>query len=202
MIAFLDKPGLRPIRLLLAQLRTLLSFNYDTGRLTRATLDFKTSTTPDRRLRDLALDYHVVEKGLSMPQRRLGFGKAKFLRLKQNTLRALDSDIFPNATHLQNAIHALCEYCEIHQKASFDLNDRISPSEYKILRQARSSNRPASLSLTAETFFNQSDAPFSTFARSRHSSRNFFCFVFHSTEGNVKATRRVNYDIIHGIPCD
>jgi hypothetical protein len=34
-----------------------------------------------------------------------------------------------------------------------------------------------------------------------HTSRNRFCFISHSTEGIVKATRCVNRDVIHGIPC-
>jgi hypothetical protein len=38
-------------------------------------------------------------------------------------------------------------------------------------------------------------------SRHRHTSRNLFCFISHSIKGNVKATRSVNYDIIHGIPC-
>jgi hypothetical protein len=37
-------------------------------------------------------------------------------------------------------------------------------------------------------------------SRHCHTNRNLFCFVSHSTEGNVKVTRRVNHDIIHGIP--
>jgi hypothetical protein len=38
-------------------------------------------------------------------------------------------------------------------------------------------------------------------SRHHHTNHNLFCFVSHSTEGNVKATRCVNRNIIHGVPC-
>jgi hypothetical protein len=37
-------------------------------------------------------------------------------------------------------------------------------------------------------------------SRHGHTNGNLFCFVSHSADGNVKATRRVTRDIIDGIP--
>ncbi len=66
--------------------------------------------------------YHVVEKGLSMPERRLEFGKENIQYLI-SLIRQYDKSGFSkNDNQYKSAISALKSYVQIHEEANINLN--------------------------------------------------------------------------------
>lgn len=68
----------------------------------------------EQKLASVIMAYHVVEKGLSMPERRLGFGHDAVLELI--SLIRNYSEKFPQNDQILHAISVLDAYREMHRK--------------------------------------------------------------------------------------
>lgn len=73
----------------------------------------------EQKLASVIMAYHVVEKGLSMPERRLGFGHDAVLNLI--SLIRDYSEKFPQDDQILHAISVLDAYREMHRKEKFNL---------------------------------------------------------------------------------
>lgn len=73
----------------------------------------------EQKLASVIMAYHVVEKGLSMPERRLGFGHDAVLELI--SLIRNYSEKFPQNDQILHAISVLDAYREMHRKEKFSL---------------------------------------------------------------------------------
>lgn len=73
----------------------------------------------EQKLASVIMAYHVVEKGLSMPERRLGFGHDAVLELI--SLIRNYSEKFPQNDQILHAISVLDAYREMHRKENFSL---------------------------------------------------------------------------------
>jgi len=157
-------------RTFFATLKALFTYFYDAKRLIQSTR----SSKQENYLRALTIDYHVIEKGLTMENRRYRFGKPMVLRLKRNTLTVIDSSDFQACTQFKSAVDALCDYYEVHQEQGEEIDDIISADEYGLLKAKQPSPRPAHEKTTANDFFRDvENTPFEAFAHSRHSARSF-----------------------------
>ena len=118
---------------------------------------------------EIVMGYHVLEKGLTMPRRRLGFGKGavvhlinlieSFERRFENTLRD------PQVRH---AVGVLRAYRELHR-------DWPDPMPRLDAFLASHPDIPAAVEphVRRPDFFAAKDAPFPQFAASRHVCRRF-----------------------------
>ncbi|MGN0854433.1 MAG: hypothetical protein ACI4R9_02805 [Kiritimatiellia bacterium] len=124
----------------------------------------------DALLAKIIMTYHVVEKGLTMPERRLGFGKDAVVRLSSliEKFVSLYGSGNPQVLH---AVGVLKEYRELH-RAHLDSAEFLKTIDGLI---AHYPMIPASCQphITRDEFFARNNRPFPEFANSRHMVRNY-----------------------------
>ena len=115
---------------------------------------------------EIVMGYHVLEKGLTMPRRRLGFGKRAVVHLV-NLIRSFEKR-FGNDPQVRHAVGVLRAYRELH-KDSPDPMPRLDAflAEHKDVPVATQPH------VRRADFFAAKDAPFPAFAASRHVVRHF-----------------------------
>lgn len=120
----------------------------------------------------IILSYHIVEKGLTMPQMRLGFGTDNLLRLI-NQIHDFVTLHDPNDEQIHHAVAVVYEYEKTHADAGFALPPEIR-SAIQSLRHQFPHIKPSQQSTTTRgQYFADIQAPFDVFSLSRHSVRNF-----------------------------
>lgn len=118
--------------------------------------------------------YHVVEKGLTMPQTRLGFGKELILSLcnmceKYVTLYNCTNDQFLHTINILN------EYKFFHEKNNYQLDNIIISSIENLNLKVQKVNFEIEfqISISKDEYFKNINCSFVDFSNSRHSVRNF-----------------------------
>ncbi len=122
-------------------------------------------------LTDLTMAYHVLEKGLTMPERRLGFGQAQVIKV------ATMCKNFANKFGIEEAqwkcaVEILAEYDLLHKTEKFSLNAETQLSLNSVLSKYKTVPSQQ-IKMTRERYFSKLDAPFEIFSASRHSVRHF-----------------------------
>lgn len=126
------------------------------------------------RIAQIIMAYHVLEKGLTMPQRHLDFGHAAVL----NLISLVDDFVRCFGAEEQQVKHAIgCvkEYFLLHVAEQFDFSkDDAYWSGVKAFCSMYE-DIPAShqLEMTREMFYEHNEASFPVFAASRHTSRHY-----------------------------
>lgn len=129
------------------------------------------SKTKEAFLHDLMVSSHVLEKGITMPKRRLGFG---FARIRE-ILKKCDFAIMnfgADSIEIQSTLNDIEEYDRIHKQYKFQLPNDIQKSIDKLLEYRLSKKNIFSLQFTPEQFFHNCES-FSEFAQSRHTCRHY-----------------------------
>ena len=144
---------------------TRKAFHYDMRQFT----ENAGALHPERRsalIAEIVMDYHVIEKGLTMPHRHLGFGRGKVLNLIQ-LIQRFETQ-FGEDTQVTHAIKVLRAYRELHQ-------DYPTPTPRLDAFLATHPDLPAAIEphLTREAFQAARKAAFPQFAASRHVVRHF-----------------------------
>lgn len=120
----------------------------------------------------IIMAYHVLEKGLTMPNRRLGFGREAVL----NLIYLIEAFYLQFGKHEQvsHAAGCVATYLKLHQDEKFDMAsdpefwERINTF---VLKQK--STPVEMISITRDAFFALTQADFEQFAKSRHTVRYF-----------------------------
>lgn len=116
--------------------------------------------------------YHVIEKGLTMPETRLGFGQKALMRLIGECDHYIK--LYGNGdTQLQHCLAVIKEYQDFHLHRNFALPDDVVQSIDRI--QSFNSHRFVSSQkvTTRDTYFVCVGESFDTFSNSRASVRHF-----------------------------
>ena len=116
---------------------------------------------------EIVMGYHVLEKGLTMPRRRLGFGKGAVIHL-MNLIDSFERRFGADEPQVRHAVAVLRAYRELHR-------DWPEPMpRLDAFLAARPAIAPAQEPhVTREEFFAAKDAPFPALAASRHVCRHF-----------------------------
>lgn len=129
------------------------------------------SNTKNKLLSTMIASYHIVEKGLSMPNRRLGFGKDALLLLITKVKKYIDK-YGCNDEQLYYALAIIKEYDVLHKTNNFKLDQNLQLAIDQILENF--DVKPAKqIILTREEFFSKVEDNFESFSYSRHSTRHF-----------------------------
>ena len=114
---------------------------------------------------EITMGYHVLEKGLTMPHRRLGFGKNAAVHLA-NLIGAFEMRFGADDAQVRHAVGVLRAYREMHKGSPMPRLDAFL---------AKHPDVPAAVQphVTKAEFFAAKDAPFPQFASSRHVVRHF-----------------------------
>lgn len=116
---------------------------------------------------EIVMGYHVLEKGLTMPRRRLGFGKGAVVRLMQQ-IDAFERHFGGSDAQVQHAIGVLRAYRELHREWPEPM-----PRLDAFLAAHADSSAAVEPHVTRADFFAAKDAAFPQFAASRHVVRHF-----------------------------
>lgn len=119
----------------------------------------------------LTASYHIIEKGLTMPDRRLGFGTGVLMDLIWKC-RFYIQNFGMESMQLQYALSVIKEYDDLHKANGFRLERDVQEAIDEILL-GREVGPARQFEMTHEEFFADADAPFDRFSRSRHSTRHF-----------------------------
>lgn len=130
-----------------------------------------TSNSEAKLLSTLIASYHIIEKGLSMPNRRLGFG-AEALKSLISKCNLFEQRYGSNNGQFQYAISIIKEYDDLHKENHFELEKDLQDSINTILARH---DVPAAeqMKMNKEEFFASSGDSFDKFSISRHSMRHF-----------------------------
>lgn len=116
---------------------------------------------------EIVMGYHVLEKGLTMPRRRLGFGKGAVVHLV-NLIDSFERRFGKDDPQVRHAAGVLRAYRELHR-------DQPDPMPRLDAFLAAHPDIPAAKEphVRRADFFAAKDAPFPQFAASRHVCRHF-----------------------------
>ncbi len=126
----------------------------------------------EKMLSSIISTYHVIEKGLTMPERRLGFGRDKVLYLiglcEEYIKRYGDKD-----EQLLIAVGVLVEYRNLHYEEGFILSADVDMALKRIIEKFDTLPQVKQKFFTREEYFAHFHDSFDVFSRSRHSLRNY-----------------------------
>lgn len=151
--------------------RTL--FAYDRKRFSRHAGCFDLSSRGSSLAR-IIMAYHVLEKGMTMPHRRLDFGHAAVLNLIE-LVEDFERKFGAGELQVDHAIGCVKEYLGIHVTAGFDISkNKEYWNRVESFCTARGTIPCArQVVITRGEFFAHNDAPFPAFAASRHTVRHY-----------------------------
>ncbi len=123
--------------------------------------------------RDLTLAYHIVEKGLTMPTPRPGFGKAVVLVLIQNILKYKNMNLPAEELEFKQSVSVLKEYQDLHESIGFELDKEVADKLKLLGDDFRKATGMKQIKTTRMEYFRQVYGPFDVFCKSRYSVRNY-----------------------------
>ena len=128
--------------------------------------DTKGSDTPVKLIGKIVREYHVIEKGLTMPQARLGFGKDIIVSLCNNC-----EDYYyrygNENEQLRHAIGVIIEYKHFHDKYNYELDTEVDSAIDRLKIIAKEVNVSSQKTMSKEEYFKYSESSFSQFSNSR-----------------------------------
>lgn len=120
----------------------------------------------------LLIDSHVLEKGITMPERRMGFGLDKV----RNLLIACNNCIIQygaGSVEVQSTLDDFYEYLMIHKLNGYHLPEDIEIEIRNIIKYRKSKSERVNLHITRKQLF-PTCSSFEEFAHSRRTCR-YFC---------------------------
>jgi nitroreductase len=144
---------------------------YDCNRFVKYSSTYS-SLSEDRMLGKLILYYHVIEKGLSFENRRVGFGVSVLENLIDTTNEYIDLSYDVNQLQFKTACSVLIKYFEANETAEGNIND-LRNKLHKDIYKYSQSNLGGMQTVTKKAILGSVDLDFKTFFNSRHSIREF-----------------------------
>lgn len=128
--------------------------------------------SPENLAAEITVLYHVIEKGLTMPNTRLGFGEERVISLCDLCLHFFEL-YGRGEEQVEHAIEVILEYEYFHKQEKHNLSNlvinKISEVKNKISGFVACSQR----TITKQEYFQNKENAFSHFSNSRASVRNF-----------------------------
>lgn len=151
--------------------KTISVYWYDVKRFCHSSGCFRWRNEEATKAR-MIMAYHVIEKGLTMPRRRLDFGHEAVL----NLISIVDefNAKFGDDAQVQHAAGVVKAYKELHEVAGFriDANDPFWKTVLDFCKR-HAANVAVQKHFTKASFFADKIKSFPEFARSRHTVRHF-----------------------------
>ena len=149
-----------------------ISYYYNDMMYFRKQSNLGAKNNSEERMRSsLTASYHIIEKGLSMPNRRLGFGQERLTSLIKECERYYK--LYGEHKQLDYAISIVKEYDELHKRENYKLENNIQCMIDEILLCFPKVKSATQLVFTKKEYFAHAKESFDTFSTSRHSMRHF-----------------------------
>jgi len=123
--------------------------------------------------RDLTLAYHIIEKGLTMPVPRPGFGKQVVINLVQTIKKYQVLNLPANELEFVQSVSVLKEYLEFHQQIGFRLDAEVEEMLNIVASTYPDTEGEKQIRTTCKEYYNETNSAFDRFCRSRYSVRNY-----------------------------
>lgn len=117
-------------------------------------------------------DYHVIEKGLTMPESRQGFGQDRLSLLLCNCNEYIDA-FGSNDEQVKHAVSVMLEYRDKHIDVIGKMENGLSDRIVRLARKANVGESTTQTRISAEDYFASNNQGFDAFAKSRKSIRNY-----------------------------
>ncbi|WP_025761928.1 nitroreductase family protein [Dyadobacter tibetensis] len=117
-------------------------------------------------------NYHVIEKGLTMPETRLGFGQDRMLQLIDQCIRYI-SYFDRNDEQIKHASQVIAEYITFHEENNYQLNKAIISKYNDLILKYGRIDASSQISISREDYFAKTNKSFLEFSSSRSSIRNY-----------------------------
>lgn len=148
-----------------------IEYDYDRNRYFEHS-SFLNKNNPQKLIGYIIREYHVVEKGLTMPETKLGFGKDLIMRLSDACLQFIQ--LYGNdESQLKQAVKVLLEYKNFHQIRDFQLDKTVLENINQLSKLSELDEFSEQKILSSESYFSKSESSFKEFAESRASIRNY-----------------------------
>ena len=154
--------------------RAIPDYYYDLKRFYKYASNQGVKDSEEKYIGHIVKRYHVIEKGLTMPSPRLGFGKEVVLDLINLCNQYIDIYGTTNI-QLHNAIAVLLAYIEFHKDKSFTIAENIVTAIKLLSQRVNNSDvlPQQQIHITKEEYFNDINKSFEAFSNSRKSVRNY-----------------------------
>lgn len=147
-------------------------YMYDADRFMNYSNTFHKWDNCEKLIGQIIAEYHVIEKGLAMPNMRLGFGE-KILTDLINHCRLYSFKYDTNNEQFLYALRVLNEYKLEHDKQNYELNKFIKKDITNLTKTVKAIIPSEQISTTREEYLKHIYGSFQEFSNSRHSLRNF-----------------------------
>ena len=158
------------IRRFIRYFRTLRCFVYDANMYFSASVDLAESQK-SKALALIMMKTHVVEKGLTMPEMRLGFGQDRILSLI-DVLELFIKNYGKEHERVKYSVGVLDEYLKVHVDSHNVLSETLVSKIQRMLKTINNKKATSQGKYTRDNYFNK-ESDFLNFSNSRHSIRNF-----------------------------
>ncbi|MBN2777137.1 MAG: nitroreductase family protein [Bacteroidales bacterium] len=156
-----------------AIIQLFFSYWYDFNRYIKYSNTFNTDANANKLRATIILNYHVIEKGLTMSEMKHGFGEEKVLYLCEKCNDFINR-FGNNDKQVNHAIQILETYLLVHEQNNFKLPESII-KKIKQTITLKEEDIISTLNYEEKTIDYKTikTAPFPVFAKSRKSIRNF-----------------------------
>jgi len=158
------------IRSLIRYLRTLKCFIYDTNLYYKYSVNIS-ELDKSKALSHIIMKTHVIEKGLTMPKMKIGFGQKRIIDLI-DILDAFITQYGSNYTRVNYSIGVLEEYLSVHSNQKENLSALLISKIEKLVEKIGEVETIIQSKFQKEDYFYECK-DFINFANSRRSIRNF-----------------------------
>lgn len=152
-------------------LKSIVVYNYDIKRYIKHSNTFHKFNSPEKIIGKIIYKYHVVEKGLTMPERRSAFGIPLITSLIEDCNLYIQEGYDTSDTHFRHAVKVLNEYLSVH--TNNELKPEFTEKINKLSENSEIKCSSEQHKVSKEDYFKNSSASFEAFSKSRFSIRNF-----------------------------
>lgn len=145
-------------------------FKLDTMRYLKATRNSSCLTKIES---NISKNTHVIEKGLTMPSMRYGFGQDRINALIENIKLYNSYHYDVNRFQISHATSVLLEYIATHDKANYQLDAELKKEIISVSHLTNTTTPSQQLSQQKEDYFEHINDSFDLFSSSRHSVRDY-----------------------------
>ncbi len=169
--AFLPRRILKVLRKIKVIKNLVVAYQYNLKRYLNYS-DTNGINTQIKLIGKIIREYHVVEKGLTMPQIRYGFGKDIIISLC-NDCEEYISRYGNEEEQLKHAIGVIFEYEQFHNTYNYELDIKIVSAITKLKIKTSEVYITTQKSISKKEYFKYAESHFYDFSNSRSSVRNY-----------------------------
>ncbi|GET33965.1 hypothetical protein PbJCM13498_28280 [Prolixibacter bellariivorans] len=147
------------------------SYDYDYKKYLSHSDSFSPNTST-KMIGNIIKTYHTIEKGLTMPEFRPGFGQQKVIELCHNCINYIKK-YGDNEEQLKYAVQVILEYKTFHNSLNFALQPETENEIQNIRNYAPALTASSQIETTDVLYFKNAESSFDEFSNSRASVRNF-----------------------------